>query len=223
MDQQNFKYNRGVVSIPVFIIILMWLVYFIEIKFGYNFNKYGVYPRSLVGLRGILFSPFIHGDAKHLFNNSVPLLVMMGSLFFFYKKIAFKILIYGGILTGLITWVIARPSYHIGASGIVYLLVSFVFFSGIIRKYYRLTALSFVVVFLYGSIIWYIFPTEERISWEGHLAGFITGILFAVIYRKMGPQQKKFEYTKNEEFESYFDEDGNFNPPEEEPESIEEI
>lgn len=222
MEQQNFKYNRGVVSIPIFIIILLWVVYFIEIKFGYNFNKYGIYPKSLTGLRGVLFSPFIHSDAKHLFNNSVPLMVMMGSLFYFYRKIAFKVLIYGGILTGLLTWLIARSSYHIGASGIVYLLVSFVFFSGIIRKYYRLTALSFAVVFLYGSMIWYIFPAEERISWEGHLSGFVIGFLFSIIYRKIGPQQENFEFSKDEEFESYFDEEGNFNPPEEESESFEE-
>ena len=126
------------------------------------------------------------------------------------------ILIYGLLLSGLLTWIIARPSYHIGASGIVYLLVSFIFFSGIFRKYYRLTALSLIVVFLYGGMVWYIFPTEERISWEGHLSGFLVGFIFSYLYRKMGPQPEKFQFTKNEEFEKLFDENGNYNPPTEE-------
>ena len=119
------------------------------------------------------------------------------------------------ILTGLLTWILGRPSYHIGASGIIYLLVSFIFFSGIVRKYYRLIALSLIVVFLYGSMIWYIFPMEERISWEGHLSGFLVGSVFAFIFRKKGPQPEKFIYTKNEDFEKLFDESGNFNPPSE--------
>ena len=134
MEDGNFKYKRSIVTIPILVIFILWVIYFIEIKFGYNFNKYGIYPKKLLGLRGIIFSPFIHGDAKHLFNNSVPLLVMLISLFYFYRKIALKVLLYGAFLSGLVTWVIARPSYHIGASGVVYLLVSFVFFSGIIRK-----------------------------------------------------------------------------------------
>ena len=91
--------------------------------------------------------------------------MLLISLFYFYKDIAFKILLYGLILSGLLTWIIARPSYHIGASGIVYLLFSFVFFSGIIRKYNRLVAVSLMVIFLYGSMIGYIFPVKEEISW----------------------------------------------------------
>ena len=217
MEHQNFKYSRSVVAFPVFVVFLLWLIYFIEIKFGYNFNKYGIYPQKLSGLKGVFFSPFIHGSAKHLFNNSIHLLVMLMSLFYFYQKIAIKVLLYGLIFTGLITWSIARPSYHIGASGVVYLLVSFIFFSGIFRKYYRLTALSLIVVFLYGGMVWYIFPSEDRISWEGHLAGFLVGFIFAYFFRKKGPQPEKFQFSENEAFENMFDEDGNYNPPEEEP------
>jgi len=216
MEHQNFKYSRRVIGFPAFVILLLWIIYFIEIKFGYNFNKFGIYPQKLSGLKGIFFSPFIHSSAKHLFNNSIPLFVMMVSLYYFYNKIATKVLIYGLIFSGLLTWSFARPSYHIGASGVVYLLVSFIFFSGTFRKYHRLTALSLIVVFLYGGMVWYIFPTEGRISWEGHLAGFLVGFIFAFLYRKLGPQPEQFEFSKNEEFENLFDEEGNFNPPEEE-------
>ncbi|SNR64560.1 rhomboid family intramembrane serine protease [Lutibacter flavus] len=215
MEDQTFKYRRSVLMVPIIAIVLIWLIYFIEIKFSYNFNKYGIYPKTFKGLRGILFSPFIHSNANHLFNNSIPLAVMLTSLYYFYNKIANRVLFFGLILSGLLTWLIARPAMHIGASGIVYLLVSFVFFSGIFRKYYRLTALSLIVVFLYGGMVWYIFPTEERISWEGHLSGFLVGFIFSFIFRKMGPQPEKFNFIKNEEFEKLFDEDGNYNPPEE--------
>ena len=218
MGESNFKFKSTVITIPVVSVLLIWLVYFIEINFGFNFNTYGIYPNSLLGLRGILFSPFIHSDTSHLINNSVPLVVMLGCLYYFYQEIANKVLFAGLLLTGLLTWVLGRPSYHIGASGIVYLLVSFIFFSGIFRRYYRLIALSLVTVFLYGSMVWYIFPMEERISWEGHLSGFLVGTVFAFVFRKKGPQPERFTFTENEEFENLFDENGDFNPPLEEEE-----
>tara|TARA_R110001583_G_scaffold34847_5_gene116627 strand:- start:17025 stop:17684 length:660 start_codon:yes stop_codon:yes gene_type:complete len=210
MGESNFKFKSTVIAIPVVSVLAIWLVYFIEINFGFNFNTYGIYPNSLLGLRGILFSPFIHSDTSHLINNSIPLVVMLGCLYYFYQKIANKVLIIGILLTGFLTWVLGRPSYHIGASGIVYLLVSFIFFSGIFRRYYRLVALSLVIVFLYGSMVWYIFPMEERISWEGHLSGFLVGFSFAYVFRKKGPQPESFKYTENPEFENLFDENGNF-------------
>lgn len=213
MSESNFKFSPTVIYVPLIAVFIIWFVYFIEINFGFNFNKYGVYPKSLIGLRGILFSPFIHSNTTHLFNNSVPLLVMLGCLYYFYHKIATKILFWGILLSGLLTWVIGRPSYHIGASGVIYLLVSFIFFSGVFRKYFRLIALSLIVVFLYGSMIWYIFPMGGKISWEGHLSGFIVGFIFAFLFRKKGPQPENFIFSKNDEFEKLFDENGDFNPP----------
>lgn len=213
MDITTFKFNRKVLIIPILAVVLIWVVYYIEIKFGFNFNKYGIYPKTIKGLRGIVLSPFIHSDTKHLFSNSIPLAVLLSGLYYFYQKIATKVLLFGLILTGILTWSFARPSYHIGASGIIYLLVSFIFFSGVFRKYYRLVALSLIVVFLYGSMVWYIFPVEAKISWEGHLSGFLVGFLFAFIFRKMGPQTEKFKFTENKEFDQLFDEEGNFNPP----------
>jgi len=222
MENQLFKYNKRVHLVPLIAIVSIWLVYIFEIKFGYNFNKYGVYPQKLSGLKGIIFSPFLHSNTKHLINNSVPLAVMLSSLYFFYHQIANKVLFWGVILSGFLTWVIGRPSYHIGASGVVYFLVSFIFFSGIFRKYYRLVAVSLIVVFLYGSMVWYIFPVEEQISWEGHLSGFLVGLLIAFFYKNKGPIPKPFEFSENEDFEKLFDEDGNYSPPKE-PVSEEEI
>ena len=203
-------------AIPLYLVLFLWIIFWIEVKYGYNFNKYGIYPRTLVGLRGVLFSPFIHGDIKHLYHNSIPLFVLLFSLFYFYRKIAFKVFVYGTIFTGILTWSFARESYHIGASGTIYLLFSFIFFSGIIRKNYRLIAVSLMVIFLYGSMVWYLLPVKEEISWEGHLSGFIVGILFAFYFRKTGPQNFKYEWEQEnyqkDDFDLLFDDDGNFNP-----------
>ncbi len=218
MTEPNFKMQPTVITIPIIAVFLMWAIYFIEIKFNLNFNTFGIYPKTLKGLQGILFSPFIHSNTKHLFNNSIPIMVLLGCLYYFYQKIATKVLLIGIVLTGILTWIIGRPSYHIGASGVIYLLVSFIFFSGIFRKYYRLIAVSLIVVFLYGSLVWYIFPTGGTISWEGHLSGFVVGFILSFFFRKIGPQLEQFNFTKNEEFENMFDADGNFNPSSEKTE-----
>jgi membrane associated rhomboid family serine protease len=214
MSDSKFKFHNRVVAVPIGAVVLIWLIYSIEIGFGFNFNSYGIYPRTFSGLKGIFFSPFIHSNTTHLFNNTVPLAVMLGCLYYFYNKIATGVLLFGILFTGLLTWILGRPSYHIGASGIIYLLVSFIFFSGIFRKYYRLIALSLVVVFLYGSMVWYIFPIEERISWEGHLSGFLIGFIFAYWFKHLGPQPEEFQFSKTDEFDSLFDENGNFVAPE---------
>ena len=167
-DESHLKISKSIFFIPILYVVGIWLIYWVEIYFNFNFNKFGVLPRDLIGLRGIVFTHFIHSDTNHLFNNSFPLFVLLLSVFYFYRDIAYKVLIFGGLLSGLLTWVIARESYHIGASGIVYLLFSFVFFSGIIRKHYRLVALSLIIIFLYGSMIWYVLPIKDGMSWEGH-------------------------------------------------------
>ena len=194
--------------IPVLFVVLIWFVYWFEIRFGYNFNKFGVEPRTFAGLRGILFSPFIHSNTEHLFNNSVPLFVLSLGLLYFYKEVAIKVLLYGTLLTGLLTWVIARGSYHIGASGVVYLLFSFVFFSGIFRGHFRLIAMSLITIFLYGSMIWFVFPMEGKISWEGHLSGLISGLIFAYFFRKKGIVKEEYQFTETD-FDRMFDENGN--------------
>lgn len=205
---EQFQFSAKTFLLPLLLIFIMWFVYWFEITFGYNFNQLGVFPRTIDGLKGVIFSPFIHSNVQHLFNNSIPLLVLLLALGYFYQPIAFKILLIGWIGTGVLTWLIARPSFHIGASGIVYMLVSFIFFSGIFRKYYRLIAVSLAVIFLYGSLAWYLFPIEDRISFEGHTAGFLTGFLLAIVYKNQGPQKEEMEW-KQTDFDELFDEDGN--------------
>lgn len=208
--QNQFKFSTWILAVPLYFVLALWIVYWFEVSNGYNFNSFGIYPRSLSGLKGILFSPFIHGDIKHLYHNSAPLFVLLFSLLYFYRGISWKVFIYGTLCTGLLTWIIARRSYHIGASGIIYLLFSFIFLSGIIRKNYRLVAVSLMVIFLYGSMVWYVLPVKDSVSWEGHLSGFLSGLVLAVIYRDSGPQKFQYEWEKEnyqpDEFDSLFNE-----------------
>jgi membrane associated rhomboid family serine protease len=216
-EESQLKISKSVFFVPILYVFSIWFIYWIEIYFNLNFNKYGVLPRDLVGLRGVFFTHFIHSDANHLFNNSVPLFVLLLSLFYFYRDIAYCVLIFGGVLSGFLTWSIARESYHIGASGVVYLLFSFVFFSGIIRKHYRLVALSLIVIFLYGSMIWYVLPIKEGVSWEGHLSGFLVGLSLAFFYRNKGIRKEPYQFTETP-FDLLFDENGRYTPPEVEEE-----
>ena len=188
--------------IPGTFVFLMWLVKICEILFEVDLSSLGIYPLSFKGLPGIFFSPFIHDDFTHLFNNSLPLLLLSVALFYFYSEIALKVFAWTYIFTGILVWLGGREAWHIGASGLVYGLASFLFFSGIIRKYYRLIALSLLVVFLYGEMVWGIFPgIYKNISWESHMLGFFSGIVLAIWYRKEGPQQPVYEWMEEEETE----------------------
>ncbi|WP_372918079.1 rhomboid family intramembrane serine protease [Salegentibacter sp.] len=215
-QSEPFVFSTRVVGFPILFVLLIWLVFWFEVRFNVNLNIYGVRPREISGLRGILFSPFIHGDLKHLFNNSVPLLVLSMSLFYFYRKISWQVLLIGLVVTGLLTWIIGRPSNHIGASGVIYMLAAFLFFKGVFSGYFRLVALSLIVVFLYGGMLWYVAPIEPGISWEGHLSGLVTGLGLALIYRKNIAKKPKYEWEKPEYkaeedlFMQHFDENGNF-------------
>ena len=186
--------------IPGVIVFLMWLVKIIEVLFDLDFSRFGIYPFSLEGLPGIIFSPFIHANFGHLFNNSLPLFFLGTALFYFYSEIAVKVSLWTYFLTGLLVWLAGRSAWHIGASGLIYGLASFLFFSGIIRRYFRLVALSLLIVFLYGSMVWGIFPNIYKdVSWESHMLGFISGILLAVVYRNEGPRQPVIEWPDEDE------------------------
>ncbi|WP_431123140.1 rhomboid family intramembrane serine protease [Flagellimonas flava] len=215
-ESKHFQFSNAVLLAPLVAILSIWTVYLMEVRFGFNFNEFGIYPRKLSGLRGILFGPFVHGSVEHLYNNTIPLAVLTSFLVYFYRNAAFKTLLLGVLISGALTWLIGRPSYHIGASGVIYVLASFIFFKGVFAKHFRLVALSLVVVFIYGSMIWYIFPVKDGISWEGHLSGFVTGLFLALTTRVRVPSTKKYDWERedydeeNDPFLKQFDKDGNF-------------
>jgi membrane associated rhomboid family serine protease len=218
MDDNQFKFSNVVIGLPVFFVLFLWLLYWFQIRYDFDFYKSGIYPRDFSGLQGVLLSPFIHENLGHLYNNSIPLLVLLAALQYFYPKQSVKVVVFGILFSGIITWIIGRENYHIGASGLIYVLVSFIFFKGIQTRYYRLVALSLSVILLYGGMIWYVFPEiDNAISWEGHLAGFITGFGMTLFYKT--PEYTKpavYDWQKpdfnpeNDPFMKHFDENGNF-------------
>jgi membrane associated rhomboid family serine protease len=188
------------IIIPGILVSIMWLVKIVETLFETDFSGFGIFPLSYKGIPGIFLSPFIHHDYTHLINNSLPFFLLLVALFYFYSEIALKVLAGIYLITGLLVWLAGREGWHIGASGLVYGLASFLFFSGIIRKYYRLTALSLLIVFLYGSMVWGLFPgVYNDVSWESHMLGFVSGIVLSVFYRKQGPQQPEYDWMKAED------------------------
>lgn len=200
MDNERVKIIRSF-YFPVIFLILIWIVKIIEAVFNISFSGLGIVPLKAEGLIGVITAPLIHGDFAHLFANTLPLMVLSLSLFYFYRTIAMKVFILIYVLTGIWVWLMAREASHIGASGVVYGLASFLFWSGIIRRNSRLLAITLMVAFLYGSMIWGIFPEffpERNISWESHLMGLVAGLVLAVFFRQHGPQRKMYEWELEE-------------------------
>ncbi|MGB2088603.1 MAG: rhomboid family intramembrane serine protease, partial [Psychroflexus salarius] len=144
----NFYSRYRFIFLPLILLLIIWLVYWVEIRYHLNFNNFGVFPRTFEGLVGILTSGFIHSGINHLYSNSLPVVILSAALAFFYKQKHLSVLLLGYFFSGLLTWLIGRESYHIGASGLIYFLASFLFFNGIKSKSYRLTALALSVVFV---------------------------------------------------------------------------
>ncbi len=193
--------KRAIYSLlfPFFILVILWLVFFVSATLHLDLTSWGIFPRRLSGLKGILFAPFIHGSLKHLANNSLPLFFLMAGTIYFYRDLGYKVILYVWLMGGAWVWIAARPAYHIGASGVIYGLASFLFFSGILRKYVPLIAISLLVAFWYGSMIWGVFPLLEEISWESHLLGALAGFILAIVYRREGPQRPPASWELEEE------------------------
>lgn len=203
---------------PLLFLLFAWMIYYYDAKYTLNLHQFGVSPRQPFGLIGVLFMPLLHGDIHHILSNTFPFFILGTLLFYYYKDIAFKVFIYIYLFSGILVWLLGdleearygHISHHIGASGIIYGLSGFLFFSGIIRKHTALFGVSLLVTFLYGTIIWGIFPEDfqramhilrekENISWEGHLFGFASGTVLAFIYRKKGIQRPQYSWETNDD------------------------
>lgn len=192
------------IFIPAIIGIFMMLSFLLEKGMNWDFHTAGVYPRRIENIWGIFTLIFVHSDWSHLTNNVISFFLLGSLLYFFYKQIASKVLIISYIISGLILWFIGRENWHIGASGLIYSLAFFLFFSGIIRKHVPLIAISLVVAFLYGSMVWHVFPwqIQDPISWEGHLAGGIIGFALSILYRNEGPQKPVIKWDEEDDDDS---------------------
>ena len=181
----------------LFFIFIIWTIHLLNQIFNLNLYELGIFPRKIDGLFGIKFSPLIHSakDHHHIISNTLPFLILGWSLFYFYRPIAWRVLFFSWIATGFFVWLIARSSHHIGLSGVIYSLLFFIFFSGIIRSDTRLLTVAMLVVFIYGSMVWGLFPYDWTISHESHISGAITGFSLSIFFKK---QKASFKETKTQ-------------------------
>ncbi len=188
------KQNISNLLTPLLFPVVIWIVHLLSLLLNEDLSKLGLLPSNLVGLLGIITSPLIHADFSHLISNTIPLIILGWIIFSFYPKLSYLLFVFIYLLTGLLVWIFARQVYHIGASGIVYGFVSFLFFSGIFRRDNTSIALALVITFLYGGLVWGMIPGWKGISWESHLFGAITGLLAAYMFRKIDPPSKKYDW-----------------------------
>ncbi len=190
------KIFRHSLLLPGFFVFLFFLVKIVESVLHLDFTRGGIYPLHIDGLPGILFSPFIHSGYNHLVSNAVPFFLLFFALIYFYRMISYRIFILIYFISGFCVWLGGREAWHIGASGVVYGLAAFHFVSGIIRSDLRLLTITAIVVFLYGGMIWGIFPFDPKISWESHLWGAASGVILAFYYSRYKIRRYKFDWEE---------------------------
>lgn len=190
---------------PFLFVALLWGVFGLDYLFNLELYKYSLIPRDISQWFGVFTFPLLHGGIEHIAGNSWTLFVLLTGVRYFFPKVFDKVFWVSWILPGLFTWFFARDSYHLGASGMVYALVTFLLISGIVRANRYLWAMSLLIVFSYGYMFWYIFPIEDGISWEGHLSGAFTGIILSYLFRKVEPthlvREKEYFVDETEEEE----------------------
>lgn len=187
---------------PLVFVLILWIIKMMEFVFELSWDSYGILPRNILHLPAIITMPLLHSNFSHLASNTLPLFILSGFIFYFYKEIAWKVVLWIYFLSGLWLWIGGQEAVHIGASALVYGFAAFLFFSGIFRRSQMLMTVSLIVIFLYGSLIWGFFPEffpNENISWDGHLFGFIAGILMAVYYRNEGPKVQKHQWDDDDD------------------------
>lgn len=181
-------------------VLLLWGVFLLDWLLGLDLTRFGVRPGRPEGIVGVFAAPLLHGGFSHLGSNSVPLFVLLAGALFVYPSAAVRALPVIYVVSGLLVWVFARPSNHIGASGLLYGLLLFVFVSGVLRRDARSIALSMLVYFLYGSMVWGVLPIKEGVSWEYHLAGAVVGIVCALVWKHFDiPPRKRYEWEDEED------------------------
>lgn len=168
------------IIVPSRLVFFIWAIFFIEITFRINLAWFGIFPRTLSGLIGVFTAPLLHQNVAHLVSNTMPLLILGTMLYMFYDRIANRVFFQCYFLTGLLVWLFARPSFHIGASGLIYGLAFFLIFFGLFRKDFKSLAISLVIMIFYGSLFYGILPTHPHVSYESHLMGGLVGFFNAV-------------------------------------------
>jgi membrane associated rhomboid family serine protease len=214
MEEEEKNKIAESVLYPFLFVALLWAIKLVEHYSETSLARLGILPRTLNGFLGITTAPLIHGDIYHLGSNTLPLLILGIIIMYFYNITAPALFIWVYVFTGAMVWMFADGSgYHLGASGIIYGLVSFLFFSGIIRKDRRSMALALLVTFVYGGMVWGVFPLYKGVSWESHLFGAIGGAFCAWYYKDLDPAPKEvYDWEMEEETQEQIPDQTESNP-----------
>ena len=210
MGENNKRSFVRAAKWPLFLLLVMWVLETLEHITGLQFANYGILPRYVSGLTGIITSPFIHGSYSHLLNNSIPFLVGATLIIYFYQRVSFAVITMIWVLTGLLVWIFAKPAFHIGASGVVYGMISFIFWAGVFNRDRQSIVLSLVILFMYSGMFYGVLPNQPGVSWESHLLGGLVGILTAYVFRI--PKEED-PWDEEEDPKPYFQKN-TFDPPE---------
>ena len=177
------------------IFFLLFIISFYGSRYmNVSLSKLGVEPRTWKGLLNMPTMLFVHASPEHLWNNVLAFFILTTTIFFFYYEIAIPVFLIMWLFSPIVLFVIGRDNVHVGASVLIYAEFAFLFFSGIFRRNLNTKRISMAVGFVYGYTVWYMFPIEQQVSWEGHISGFICGIFLAWYYRKQGPPEPVYRH-----------------------------
>ncbi len=212
---------RLALKIALALVAVLWFILIVDNVFGFGFARFGLRPRHLDGLIGVFTAPLLHGGVEHLFSNTLPILVSLTTILYLYPRSAMRVIPIIWMGSGLLAWVIGRPSLHFGASGFVYGLLAYVFISGILRMDMRSVAVSIMVWFLYGSMIWGVLPIRPNMSWELHLSGAILGVALAIAFRRWDVTPvKRYSWEDDDSVPDWFPVDQSSSDDENDGESL---
>ena len=202
-DSERARGNfRLAVRLAFGFVVLIWCIQLLNWALDLGVEDFGVRPRELAGLPGILFAPLMHSGFAHLLANSLPLVIVGTAMLYLYPSAALRVLPAVYLGPGIAVWLFARGGVHVGASGLIYGLVSYVFVAGLIRRDRRAIAASLLVSFLYGASVWGVLPIERGVSWETHLAAALIGLALALALRRLDiPPRRRYTWEDEKDDE----------------------
>ena len=202
MDEEKRRIKTGL-FVAFYFVALIWIVKLFEVGTDYKLlYQFGILPREIQGLPGIITSPFVHSGFIHLFNNTPPLFISIAGIIYFFPKVSIKVLVLIYLSTNILVWFFGRDSYHIGASGLVYGYISFLFFGSAFAKNKNMLVLALIIIFIYGAMFWGILPQGGNISLESHLFGAVSGFIFALLFRNYAIESGISEPEEEDDDES---------------------
>ena len=183
---------RGALRFSLGFLVLLWALFALDMILEFDLRRWGVRPQQAAGLLGLLTMPLLHGGFAHLLHNTLPTLMLGTGLLYFYPQTCWRALPWFWAAPGLFVWLTGVPgSTHFGASGLNFALLAYLGLGGLLRREVATMAVSMAVMFYYGGMLSGVLPIEEGVSWEGHLGGFVTGAVVAVVYRRWDIRPRK--------------------------------